>query len=278
MPLQNNPAPAQPGSVAQEPAASGPPKVPGSDHSYQARIDELYGQAKHFKRENADLRERLARLEGRSEAPAAAPAPAVSTKAPRSFEEMDDGQLDEAWNYASADDTKNPQLLNQILQEKLRRAGDRTFEKAVAESEKRIQKAAFIRDMNARILQEFGAEAFDKESPLFEAAAMEMDEYIRIHGPEKANLFRYDAFLRAFHKTKTPANRERLEQLEAENVALHQRASVLERGGVIGAAPKPSNEAMEALKTGGPREAIKRLKLTQNLIQDVQRRAVIPGR
>ncbi len=282
MPLPSSPSPipAQPGSVASESAASGPPKVPGSDRSYQARIDEIYGQANYYKRELAQAKERLARLEGRAEA-TPPPAPTPSTRAPKSFTDMEDGQLDDAWNYASSDETKNPQLLNQILEEKVRRRVEAGYQKALTDGQKQIEKAQLLRDTNARILQDFGADAFDQESTLYQAAAEEMDEFLRLYGPDRVKslpTLRYDAFLRAVHKTKTPADRERLEQLEAENQALHQRASVLERGGVIGAAPKPSDEALDALKTGGPKAAIRRLRLTQSLVQDVQRRAVIPGR
>lgn len=269
-----------PGSASPEAAASGPPKVPGSDKNFQARIDELVARENFYKRKASELearlaehQDRLSRVEGRTEALNTP----KSSSAARDWVDLDDNELDQAVEFALSDESKPKGVVSKVFREQLRRGVEKAVAQATSASKKEIEQTQLLRDTNARILQDFGAEAFDETTPLFEAAYRHMQEYVRIYGKDevlKRPTFRYDAFLRAEREIKTPAERERLQKLEQENQTLQTRASLLERGGSIGAAPKPSDEVRELLKSGGPKAAIKGLKLTQNFVQDVQRRAL----
>lgn len=281
MPVQTPIQASQPAPTASQPQ-QGPPKVPGADTSYQKRIDELYGQANYYKREAAEMRERIARLEGRNEAE---PAPEQRTRGtPRSFQEMEDGELSKAWDYALSDDTKNPQMLDQIVEERIRRRMEKMSSQVAKDTTKQIQQNQLLRDTNARILQDFGPEAFQDGTELREAALEFMAQYIERYGKDavsKSPDYQYDAFLRAERKLKTLSDRERMTQLEQENKVLQTKASLLERGGAIGMASKPSDKVTETLRAGGPnavRDSIKGLRLTQNLVNDVKGRLVTPGR
>ena len=275
-----NSTPAAPAPVpAQGVAAAGQPKVPDARTNAQARIDELAAQKAHWQQkfkaaEGAlnDTRERLARLEGRVDATPAAPHGKVG-----SWTDMDDRQLDEAIGWSQENQSK--EALAQAINEKIRRATERASKQSVQDSQKQFEQATYLRDVHTKIVTDFGPDAFDETSALYQAADRHMAAYVQRYGkdavrddPDKL----YDAFLRAERQIRTPSERERLSKLEQENAALTQRASLLERGGAIGLAPKPSDEVMERLKAHDTKGAIRALGLTRSMTADARRRMVAP--
>jgi len=252
-------APAQPESGAATGGnASGNPRV-----DPQARIDQLVRQKNDLKRqmetESARLREEVAELRGRVGAtPAAAPAN------PKSWDQMSDDQLESARRWAREKD--NPESLDAIHEEKARRAAKAAADEAVIRAKREIAAEQNARETQASILRDFGPDAFDPESPLYQKADEVMGRFIRTHGKDRASdpLVLRAAFLEAERATKTLSEREQSKALASENAALKERATLMERGGYPAAMASKPNEAVDkALAAGDRRSAIKGLKFVQ---------------
>lgn len=267
---------------AQAPAAAGPPKVPAARNDPQARIDELAAQKAHFQQkaqkfenEQQRLREELAALKGQLAAQAPAPAPKGT---PKTWGEMSDDQLEEARRYARTND--QPDVLDSIYEEKMNRAAERARKAAVEEAGRKGERAQLLRDVHSRILEDFGQEAFNPESPLYQGAERYLAEQRRIYGDASAGEPHrlYDAFAHSERNTRVLSERERLKALEQENQALKDRASLAERAGAIGSNARAIPDAVkEALKAGKTRDAIKATGTAQSIAAEI-RRNLLPRR
>jgi len=252
-PAPSAPAQPEPGAATGG-NASGNPRV-----DPQARIDQLVRQKNDLKRqmetESARLREEVAELRGRVGAtPAAAPAN------PKSWDQMSDDQLESARRWAREKD--NPESLDAIHEEKARRAAKAAADEAVIRAKREIAAEQTARETQASILRDFGPDAFDPDSPLYQKADEFMGRLIRAHGKEKASdpMALRAAFLEAERATKTLSEREQSKALEAENAALKERATLLERGGhPAGMASRPNDAVKAALAVNDKRGAIKAL-------------------
>lgn len=269
------------GAPAPAPAAAAPPKVPGARNDPQARIDELSAQKAHFQKqaqkygnELQALREEVANLKGQVTAAQPPPAP---RGVPKTWQEMSDDQLEEAKRYARQNE--QPDVLDSIYEEKTRRAADAARRAAVEESDKRSQRAQLLRDVHSRILEDFGQEAFNPESPLYQGANGYLQEQRRLYGDASASEPHrlYDAFAHSERNTRVKSERERLAQLEQENQALKDRATLAERAGAIGSnARQVPDEVKDALKAGNRRAAVKATGTTQSIAAEIRRDLLRP--
>jgi hypothetical protein len=247
-------APAQPESGA---ASTGNPRTDS-----QARIDQLVRQKNELKRqletEGSKLREELAELRGKVSATAPAPAN------PKSWDQMSDDQLDSAGKWAR--DNDNGASLDAVYAERARREARKAADEAVIRTKREIAAEQAQRDTQASILRDFGPDAFDPESPLYQKADEFMGRIIRAHGKEHAStpMALRAAFLEAERATKTLSERDRSKSLEAENAALKERATLMERGGSpAGMASRPNDAVQAALAKNDKKGAIKALKFVQ---------------
>lgn len=257
-------------------AASGPPKVPGSRTDAQARIDELAAQKAHFQRkaqafegELSSLREEVAELRGRMSASQTTSEPRGG--APNSWESLSDGELENTIRWAREND--KPEAVDRAYAERSRREAKRAADEAFARSKDHYERENYVREVRAQVLKDFGPDAFSKDSELFQAAQQNMAAFVQRYGKDAVQSrpdYLYDSFLRAKHQLTSTPTAERIKQLEDENAALSQRATLLEQGNLHGFAPPASDEVVERLKAKDTRGAIKGLKLFKSMTQHAQ--------
>ena len=197
----------------------------------------------------------MAELRGRVGA-----APAAAPSNPKSWDQMTDDQLESARRWARQNE--NAESLDAVYAETSRREAKKAADEAVIRAKREIAAEQTVKDTQASILRDFGPDAFDPESPLYQKADEFMGRLVRAHGRDKASdpMALRAAFLEAERATKTLSEREQSKALSAENAALKERATLLERGGHPAAmAARPNEAVKEALAKGDKKGAIKNL-------------------
>lgn len=231
----------------------------------QARINELYGLNKRNERlaqqmaqERDALKNEIAELRGRVSAQA------PPTTVPESWSEMNDKQLADAKRWAREND--NGASLDAVYKEEARRLAAKAADEAVARAKREISAEQRAEQIKASILRDFGPDAFDQDSPLYQKADEFMGQVIRTHGRERAQdpLVLRTAFLEAERATKTLSERERNKALDEENRSMKERITLIERGGPPATMASQPNDAVKtALAAGDRKSAIKGLKFVQ---------------
>lgn len=159
-------APAGNGTPAGTP--SSPPKT--DDAIVAAKKQAEHWQHKYsrdlepVKAENADLKERLSRLEGIAQgAGLGSPKPPVE-----SFADLDEDGLEKVIERGMAD--SNPGLVKATMKEFARREAAKQSKAAVAESTEHLQRVLQRNQVSAKVANEFGAPALDENSDLSQRA------------------------------------------------------------------------------------------------------------
>lgn len=233
--------PATPGAPA---AGSEPPKnggVPNQDAAFRRLADKAKGQ----ERELQSLRVELAEMRGRMSVPANAPEPA---SAPRTWEAMSDGQLDEAVKVGM--EQSNHAAITAAMDEKIRRGMVKATETAQRDGLKKLEQQRLGEAIRSRVLNDFGTDATNEDSQLYGLANKLYGQLIETYGKEEVlgkPHYLYTAYaqanaeLRAGQKDAFAETQRELESLKKQ--------MALERGGVAPGARR-SPEVEDALKRG----------------------------
>lgn len=265
----------------QKPAPAAQAKGTDDRSDAQKRIDELVGQKNDYQKKAAKYREELdslklkvAEMDGRNSVQPAAPTPKSN---PRTWAEMSDDQLEDARIRARKEEL--PDALDAIFEEKTRRIAAAAEARAIEKSNAKAERAQLLRDVHQRVIAEYGPDAFDPEKPLYQGANRYLSEIRRIYGDESASQPHrlLDAFVHADRDTRVIGERQRLAELEQENKALRDRATLAERAGHIGSNARAlSDEAKAALKAGDRKGAIRRTAIAQSMAAEVKAHLLPP--
>jgi predicted nuclease with TOPRIM domain len=272
MPNETSAAP----NAAAPAGQQGDARPPSPRNNAQARIDEITKEKAEFQRraekygnELRGLRDELAELKGQL---AAQPAVPQAPKTARSWQEATDEQLESGRSYAR--EHENADMLDAIRDEQMSRVAKKAKHEAVEEAKKATDEKFLLREIHQRILDDFGPEALtDRESPLFQAADRYLQDQRRLYGDDVARRPHalYDAFAHAERNTKVRGERERLKELEQENLRLKEAVSLAERGGVAPSNARPlSDEVKERIKAGDQKGATRKLATVQALARAVK--------
>jgi len=261
-PVPQAPTPAAtPGANAgQEPAKQG--------GNQEAALRRLSQKAKAFEAENLELRERLARLEGRLES--GQPTAPTQATAPKGWGDLSDAQLDQAIAHGTSEG--KPETVTAAINEKIARATKAAAEAARGVSTAEYKRERHIESVRDAISREFGPDATNEDSELFRAADRHYSRFIATEGKDKVLStpeFSRQAFIMADRELHA-GERDRLKELAQENEKL-KRQMMLERGGVHPGVPR-SQESADALARGDLRGAIAGLGFAKSLKADVERR------
>lgn len=255
------PTPATQGApAAQEPASQGGP-------NQEAALRRLSQKAKTFEQENLSLRERLARVEGQLSGQSTAP---TAKPTPNSWGDLDDKQLDQAIAHGISE--SKPETVTAAINEKVARAAAMAAKSAHGVSTREYEEAKLKDTIRAQIHAEFGQEATNEDSSLYQAADRHYAALCARYGKEtvKANpdMTRY-AFTLADRELHA-GERDQAKQVAQENERL-KRQMQLERGGVLPGVPR-SQESADALAKGDLKGAIRGLGIFKDVKQDIEKR------
>lgn len=271
------------GSTAGSPGGSTPPNRPAGEGSspsqsapgaekpgsggVQERINELTRQRKEAQererlqaQENQDLRERLSRLEGQ-----------VSSKSqegqrgiPSSYAELTDTELHEAYKNAFESQSANTAYLAQ--QEMMRRAAEKSAAQALEKGHTQLRADQYRSSVHQRILQEFGEDASNPESSLYQRAMQYAQAVTQQHGRDafdKNPDLGYQVYLQA-ERDLSRGLKDEMATLRQEMERLKRQQS-LETG--ASAAARISNESAEALQRRDIKGAIRNLGVVRSFSQ-----------
>lgn len=199
--LGSTPGPGAPSTSApqrqavgnQSPSGPGDVNKPGRADD---RIRELVAEREHWKDQAAQIQARLQSLEQQ-----ATQKPQVSQQSstsPRSWDEVTEQQLEEILTNDSPDITQQTRL--QAMKELSSRSAKVVAEKASQEARKQAEREQYRDRVFAGIVEQFGPDARDKSSPLWQAANEQYAHFQRIYGDQVVNAhpeFTELAFLRA---------------------------------------------------------------------------------
>lgn len=262
--LANSPAPA--GTTPANPGAANPePAKQGGNQD--AAFRRLTQKAQAFESEVHELRERLARLEGPQ--PGTAPTPSPQ-KSPGNWSDLSDQQLDQAISIGITD--SNPAAVTAAINEKVARAHAKAAEAARGVGTREFQQAQYAETIKSRIQKEFGADAANPDSALFQAADRYFSQEIQRLGKDRVlsdPSFQYNAFLKADRELHV-GERDRLIEAQREVDRL-KRQMALEHGGVHPGVPR-SQESADALAKGDLKGAIRGLGIFRQVQEDVRKR------
>jgi hypothetical protein len=263
--LTNAPAPAAatpatPGATGSEPVKQGG----NQDAAFRRLSQKLQaGEA-----EIHELRERLARVEGAQSGPAPTSSPQKASTG--RWEDLSDQQLDQAISIGVTD--SNPAALTAAINEKVSRAAAKAAEAARGVGSREYQQAKYADTVKAKIQTEFGQDAINPDSPLFQAADRYFSQEIQRLGKDRVlsdPSFQYNAFLKADRELHV-GERDRLVEAQREVDRL-KRQMALEHGGVHPGVPR-SQESADALAKGDLNGAIRGLGLFKSVQADVKKR------
>jgi hypothetical protein len=255
------PTPASPGAPAEkEPAQQG--------GNQEAAFRRLQQKLRAGEAELQSLRERVAHMEGVNQA-GQATAPAQAT-APKGWGDLTDAQLDQAISHGISE-TK-PEQVTAAMNEKIARATAKAAEAAKGVSTAEYRREQVKDSIRSSIDREFGPDATNEESPLFQAADRHYARFIAMHGKDAVIQnpeWTRQAFINADRELHA-GERDRLKTLEQEHEKL-KRQMALEHGGVHPGVPR-SQESADALAKGDLRGAIRGLNLAKGLKAEIERR------
>lgn len=234
-------AAATPANQGAPSAGNEPPKQGGNQDAAFRRLVE---KDRARERELQSLRVELAELRGRSSVQSA-PTPSA---APTTWEGMSDAQLDEAVKLGA--EQTNYAAVNAATNEKIRRAMVKSAEIAQRDGLKSLEQQKLAESIRGRVMRDFGTEATNEDSPLYNLANRLYGQLIETYGREEVLAkphYLYTAYAQANAELRA-GQKDQLTETQRELDTLKKQMA-LERGGVIPGARR-SPEVEDALKRG----------------------------
>ena len=246
-------------------AGNAPPNtggVPNQDAAFRRLADKAKGQ----ERELQSLRVEVAEMRGRMSVPASAPEPA---SAPRTWEAMSDSQLDESVKVGI--EQSNHAAITAAMDEKIRRGMKRASEEAQRDGLKALEKRRLDEAIAARVVQHFGPDATNEDSPLYGLANRIYGQMVESYGKDEVlsnKQYLYSAYAQANAELRA-GQKDHLTEVQRELDTLKKQMT-LERGGVIPGA-RTSPEVDEALKRGDIKGAWGATSFLKSMTEQVRR-------
>lgn len=240
------------------------PNREGGDR-FQQRINELNAQKKWWQERYEQNEARLQALQEQVDmlqsTPAAQGGNVSQTGMPSSWQDLTDDNLSQA--YAWGGENGNYQAQFQAIGEFIRRATEKASEKVLERADQKLTGTQRSAQVQQKVLSEFGDDAANQTSPLWQKANQYAQQLQQQHGQDVLQRMPeayYSCFAMADRDLRS-GEREELQTLRQE-VQRFKEAQATEPGSI--GAVRLGTESANALKSGDIRGAIQNLGIVKS--------------